>query len=85
MTDFRRSEPMSEASEEVSFRDMACEEFWIVAKSFFAPVYGTLIVLRHLLTLTQRVDAKALSKQARHRYGSRRSSAPQADGAISGV
>ncbi len=41
-----------------TFREIAREEFWIVAKSFFAPVYGTLLVLRQLLKVTQQVDAR---------------------------
>jgi hypothetical protein len=43
------------------FGDIAREEFWIVAKSFFAPVYGTLIVLKHLLRFTRQVDRRALA------------------------
>ena len=39
-----------------SFGEMAREEFWIVLRSFFAPIYGTFIVLRHLLQETSRVD-----------------------------
>ncbi|MBV8686124.1 MAG: hypothetical protein JOZ90_02935 [Alphaproteobacteria bacterium] len=41
------------------FRDIAREEFWIVARSFFAPVYGTLLVWRRLARLTRRVDRPA--------------------------
>jgi hypothetical protein len=46
---------------------MAREEFWIVAKSFFAPVYGTYLVWRRLLRLTQKVDRKALTVTAQPR------------------
>jgi hypothetical protein len=42
----------------MTFRAMAREEFWIVVKSFFAPLYGTLLVWRHLLRLTRRVDRR---------------------------
>lgn len=44
-----------------TFGEIAREEFWIVAKSFFAPVYGTLLVLRHLLKVTRRVDARDIA------------------------
>jgi hypothetical protein len=37
-------------------RDIAREEFWIVARSFFAPIYGTLLVWKRLSRLTRRVD-----------------------------
>jgi hypothetical protein len=43
-----------------AFREIAREEFWIVAKAFFAPVYGTYLVWRQLLRLTQKLDRKAL-------------------------
>jgi hypothetical protein len=38
----------AEPSGHPSFRDMAREEFWIVAKSFFAPVYGLFLVWKEL-------------------------------------
>lgn len=44
-----------------TLREIAREEFWIVAKSYFAPIYGTLLVWRHLLRVTQRLDRKALN------------------------
>lgn len=44
---------------EPGFRDIAREEFWIVARSFFAPVYGTLLVWKRLSRLTRQVDRKA--------------------------
>ena len=40
------------------------EEFWIVAKSFFAPVYGPFVVLEHLLKKTERVDQETLRNVA---------------------
>lgn len=43
-----------------AFREMAREEFWFVAKAFFAPVYGTYLVWRQLLRLKEKVDRKAL-------------------------
>lgn len=43
-----------------AFREMAREEFWIVAKSFFAPIYGTYLVWKRLRRLTYKVDRKAL-------------------------
>lgn len=50
-------------AERPTFAQVAREEFWIVAKSYFAPVYGTLLVLRMLLRLTRRVDGKALGRK----------------------
>lgn len=46
---------------QATFGEVAIEEFWIVAKSYFAPVYGTLLVWRRLLRLTRRVDRQALA------------------------
>ncbi|MBO9711415.1 hypothetical protein [Sphingomonas sp.] len=37
---------------------MARQEFWVVAKSFFAPVYGTILVLRQLMRWTNRIDER---------------------------
>ena len=48
-----------------TFRQMAREEIWIVAKAFFAPVYGTYLVWRHLLRLTEKADRKAFGIDAR--------------------
>ncbi|HET9640149.1 MAG TPA: hypothetical protein VFP12_13180 [Allosphingosinicella sp.] len=42
------------------FREIAREEFWFVAKGFFAPVYGTYLVWRQLLRQTDKADRKAL-------------------------
>ena len=53
------AEPIA-ASSRPTFREIATEEFWIVAKSFFAPIYGTYLVWRRLLTLTKKVDREAL-------------------------
>lgn len=39
--------------------DIAREEFWFVAKAFFAPVYGAILVLRHLMRETEVVDREA--------------------------
>lgn len=47
-----------------TFLEMAREEFGIVARSYFAPVYGTLLVLKHLLRLTRKVDRRALARTA---------------------
>lgn len=46
-----------------AFAAVAREEFWIVARSYFAPIYGTLLVWRLLLRVTRRVDAKTLSRK----------------------
>lgn len=54
----RNNEPSAFAG----FLEIAREEFWIVAKSFFAPVYGPLLVWKRLLRLTRRVDQKALTR-----------------------
>jgi hypothetical protein len=48
------------------FRDIAREEFWIVARSFFAPIYGTLLVWKRLARLTRRVDRKASPRTLDH-------------------
>ena len=44
-----------------TFAEVAREEFWIVAKSYFAPVYGTMMVCRRLARLTRLLDGKALA------------------------
>ena len=54
MTDFP-----NEASAGPTVGEIAREEFGIVAKAFFAPVYGSWLVLRQLLKVTQRVDSNA--------------------------
>jgi hypothetical protein len=41
---------------------MAREEFWFVAKGFFAPVYGTYLVWKQLLRLREKADRKALGE-----------------------
>ena len=43
-----------------TFREIAREEFWFVAKGFFAPVYGTYLVWRQLLRQKEKADRKAL-------------------------
>jgi hypothetical protein len=55
MTDMRDLEFKDQTSA-ASFRDIAREEFWIVARSFFAPIYGTLLVWRRLARFTRHVD-----------------------------
>jgi len=47
-----------------TFREMAREEFWIVAKAFFAPIYGTYLVWRQLLRLKEKMDREALDVAA---------------------
>jgi hypothetical protein len=47
---------IAEPSGHPSFREMAREEFWIVAKSFFAPVYGLFLVWKELSKLVRRAD-----------------------------
>lgn len=54
MTDLRDNRPATTQS----LREVAQEEFWIVAKSFFAPVYGPIVLFRQLLQLTRAVDGK---------------------------
>ena len=61
MIEIRPQDPATEAFEWADLREVARQEFWIVAKAFFAPVYGTLLVLRHLLKLTRQVDCQALA------------------------
>lgn len=46
--------------------DIVREEFWFVAKAFFAPVYGALLVLRHLMGETQIVDSNAQDVHAKN-------------------
>lgn len=66
----RKTDPMPEGKprepspSQPTFRDIAREEFWIVAKAFFAPVYGTYLVWRQLLSLTHKVDREALDVAA---------------------
>jgi len=52
----------NEPSEPAGLLEIAREEFWIVAKSFFAPVYGPVLVWKRLLRLTRRVDQRALTR-----------------------
>jgi hypothetical protein len=61
MTEIRTQEPGTEAFGWADLREVAREEFWIVAKAFFAPVYGTLLVLSQLLKLTRQVDCQPLA------------------------
>ena len=62
----RETEPMPEGTpreplrSRPTFREIAREEFWIVAKAFFAPVYGTWLVWRQLLQQKEKADRKAL-------------------------
>ncbi|MEO7179007.1 MAG: hypothetical protein ABIW83_09195 [Allosphingosinicella sp.] len=52
------SEPRGPSRTEPTFRQMAREEFWFVAKAFFAPVYGTYLVWKQLLRVTDETDRK---------------------------
>jgi hypothetical protein len=61
MTDRREVEKEGYKQRRPTMREIARQEFWIVAKSFFAPVYGTLLVCRRLWRLTRQVDRKALT------------------------
>ena len=58
--------PRGPTRSQPGFREIAREEFWIVAKAFFAPVYGTYLVWRQLLRLKEKVDRKALGVAAPH-------------------
>lgn len=40
----------------LSLSDIARQEFWIVAKTFLAPVFGTFLVLRFIRDVTRLVD-----------------------------
>jgi len=62
MSELPEKDPAEELADRPTFREIAREEFWIVAKSFFAPIYGTFIVWRELLRLTRRVDRKAFNR-----------------------
>lgn len=54
----RPSAKVDEAeAEHVTLSDMARQEFWLVAKMFFAPVYGTALVLRHVLRTARLIDS----------------------------
>ena len=52
--------PREPSPPEPTFRQMACEEFWFVAKAFFAPIYGTYLVWKQLLRVTEEADRRAL-------------------------
>lgn len=54
--------PLEPAACQPTFREMAREEFWFVAKGFFAPVYGTYLVWKQLLRLREKADRKALGE-----------------------
>lgn len=56
--------PLEPALPQPAFREMAREEFWFVAKGFFAPVYGTYLVWKQLLRLKEKADRKALGIDA---------------------
>ena len=43
-------------NESVTLSDMAKQEFWLVAKTFFAPIYGTALVLRQVLRTVRLID-----------------------------
>ena len=58
------SKPQEPTRPEPRLREIARKEFWIVAKAFFAPVYGTYLVWRQLLRQTEKVDRKALGVPA---------------------
>lgn len=45
------------AVDRIRFGNVAKEEFWIVTRSFFAPIYGTVIVLKQLLKVAQQMDS----------------------------
>lgn len=42
---------------EPTIGQIARQEFWIVSKAYFAPIYGSLLVLRHLLRATRAMDS----------------------------
>lgn len=48
-----------------SWAEIARQEFWIVAKSFFAPIYGAALVFQHLARATQAQD-QALVRRRVH-------------------
>lgn len=56
--------PREASRSQPAFREIAREEFWFVAKAFFAPVYGTYLVWKQLVRLKERVDRKALGVAA---------------------
>ncbi|MGZ8364313.1 MAG: hypothetical protein ACXW3D_10040 [Caulobacteraceae bacterium] len=53
MTDAQKSLQVHDAT---SLADIARQEFWIVAKTFLAPVFGTFLVLRFIRDVTRIVD-----------------------------
>lgn len=55
----RKGKPRELSPAQPGFREIAREEFWFVAKAFFAPVYGTYLVWKQLLRQTEKVDRKA--------------------------
>ena len=59
MTDLpAHAEPAVE-DRQASIGDIAREEFWIVAKSYFALIYGTVYFLKRLIRIAMRVDDRA--------------------------
>ena len=59
--------PPEPSRSQPTFREIAREEFWFVAKGFFAPVYGTYLVWRQLLRQKEKADRKALGIPAPQR------------------
>ncbi len=55
MTDFSHDEA---SSGEPKLRDIALQELGFVAKAYFAPVVGPILILRQLMKMTQGVDSK---------------------------
>lgn len=60
----RKEKPRDLSPAQPTFREIAREEFWFVAKAYFAPVYGTYLVWKQLLRLKENVDRKALGVAA---------------------
>lgn len=56
----RKGKPGDLSPAQPTFGEIAREEFWFVAKAYFAPVYGTYLVWKQLLRLKEKVDRKAL-------------------------
>lgn len=50
-------------SDRPNFRDIAREEFWIVAKAFFAPIYGLFLVRKELSKLLRHADRNGADGQ----------------------
>ena len=67
MTEQTKSGIAASGAHAPTIGQIAREEFWFVAKSYFALVYGTAFFLKRLLRAATRIDDRALGTAASDR------------------